>query len=480
VTSSSQSPSELHVSSEQEQQVSTGGSDDQAGQSAGHLATRDVSSETVHFNNKLITLSQNFDRNTAEKVEQRLLSALDYTLGDAPPHNDDEMRGVRPNVVSFTAVCNAWARSTLPNAATRAELILNKAMDLYRSGYTEARPNAFTFNAAITAWSRSRDKGAADNAVRLLDVMADFREETGEDDLQPNARCYNLAINAVARSRGNRCADKALALLNRMETLHDEGYPELVPDALTFGSIINAYANDRSDKRASDKAADLLQRMESMHQMGVPNCKPNTFVYNSCLNAFAKAGGPANAEKAGLFLEVMENLSIAEQDDSIKPDSISFSTVINAYANSGWRDAGEKVDVILEKMKMLDVTGDGTVSCNAISYTAAIKAWVNSAKVAARNCSEEEGNEEAEYIQKAKQRAWQILTECALLNLAGDRKCQPSNATYDLVKEVCMLAGDKQGIEEVEAVRRRIDAKSTKKRGDGGRNRRRRSRNSYS
>lgn len=194
---------------------------------------------------------------------------------------------------------------------------------------------------------------------------------------------------------------------------------------------------------------------------------------NSCLNAFAKAGGPANAEKAELFLEVMENLSIAEQDDSIKPDSISFSTVINAYANSGWRDAGEKVDMILQKMKMLDVTGDETVSCNAISYTAAIKAWVNSAKVAAINCSEDEGNEEAEYIQKAKRRAWQILTECALLNLAGDRKCQPSNATYDLVKEICMLAGDKQGIQKVEAVRRRIDAKSTKKRRDGGRNRRR-------
>lgn len=194
---------------------------------------------------------------------------------------------------------------------------------------------------------------------------------------------------------------------------------------------------------------------------------------NSCLNAFAKAGGPANAGKAELFLEVMENLSNAEQDDSIKPDSISFSTVINAYANSGWRDAGEKADVILQKMKRLDVTGDDTVSCNAISYTAAIKAWVNSAKVAAKRCSEDEGNEEAEYIQKGKRRAWQILTECALLNLAGDRKCQPSNATYDLVKEICKLAGDKQGMEDVEAVRRRIDAKSRRKGGGGGRRNRR-------
>lgn len=190
---------------------------------------------------------------------------------------------------------------------------------------------------------------------------------------------------------------------------------------------------------------------------------------NSCLNAFAKAGGPANAEKASLFLEVMENLSNAEQDDSLRPDSISYSTVINAYANSGWRDAGDKADVILSKMKTLDATGDESVSCNAISYTAAIKAWVNSAKIAAEKCSEDEGSVEAEFIQRAKRRAWEILVECALLHIAGDRKCQPSNATYDLVKEACKLAGDKQGIERVEAVRRRIDAKSgSKKRGGGG------------
>jgi hypothetical protein len=428
-----------------------------------YATERSISPETIHFNNKLVTLSQNFDNKSAATVEERLWKELDNVLAG----EDAEDTGIRPNVVSFTAAVNAWARSTQPHAAQRAEKILKRAIDLWRSGdYPDARPNSFTFNACITAWSRSRETNAADNCVRLLEEMNQLYDEAGRpDDLQPDARCFNLAINAVARSRVPGCADKARGLLNQMETLHDEGpFPDLVPDSLTFGAIINAYANDRSDQQASQHAAALLQQMESMYQFGISSCKPTTFVYNSCLNAFAKAGGPANAEKATLFLEVMENLSnsVAE-DDAIRPDSISYSTVINAYANSNWIDAGDKADVLISKMKTLDALGEDNVSCNAISYTAAIKAHVNSMKAMAKNKDiSEEGTDN--FLLQSRDRAWDLLVECALLHIAGDRQCQPSNATYSLVREAFQLTGDKQeGIQKVDAVRQRIENNQGKK-----------------
>jgi len=442
------------------------------------MPKRSVSPETIHFNNKLVTLSQNFDNKSAATVEERLWKAVDDVLSDDIVDGDDgdyvDDTGIRPNVVSFTAACNAWARSTQPHAAQRAEKILTRAIDLWRSGdYPAARPNTFTFNACITAWSRSREKNGAGNCVRLLEAMNDLFEEAGRpDDLQPDSRCYNLVINAVARSRVPGCADKARGLLNQMETLHDEGpYPDLVPDSLTFGAIINAYANDRSDHRASQHAAALMQQMESMYQFGISSCKPTTFVYNSCLNAFAKAGGSANAEKAELFLEVMENLSnsVAE-DGAIRPDAISYSTVINAYANSNWVDAGEKADALISKMRTLDALGDDNVSCNAISYTAAIKAHVNSMKVMVKE--RDSSGDDADIspaLQQSRDRAWDLLVECALLHIAGDRQCQPSNATYSLVREAFQLTGDKQeGIGKVEDVRQRIEnnrgkAKSAKR-----------------
>ena len=438
-----------------------------------YTSERSISPETIHFNNKLVTLSQNFDNKSAATVEERLWKEVDNVLAG----EDADDTGIRPNVVSFTAAVNAWARSTQPHAAQRAEKILTRAIELWRSGdYPDARPNSFTFNACITAWSRSREKNAADNCVRLLEDMNQIYDEADRpDDLQPDARCYNLAINAVARSRVPGCADKARGLLNQMETLHDEGpFPDLVPDSLTFGAIINAYANDRNDQEASQHAAALLQQMESMYQFGISSCKPTTFVYNSCLNAFAKAGGSANAEKAELFLEVMENLSnsVAE-DDAIRPDSISYSTVINAYANSNWIDAGAKADALISKMKTLDATGEDNVSCNAISYTAAIKAHVNSMKAMMKEQDiSEEGTGKSQVLLQSRDRAWELLVECALLHIAGDRQCQPSNATYSLVREAFQLTGDKQeGIQKADAVRQRIESnqgkKKYKKRGAG-------------
>jgi len=466
-TSQQRRPVAANVSSERHGLLSSPPDADDGPADVPPGAGRSVSPETIHFNNKLVTMSQNFDNKSASIVEERLWKAVDDVLADGEAVDD---AGIRPNVVSFTAACNAWARSTQPHAAQRAEKILSRAIELWRSGeYPDARPNSFTFNACITAWSRSREKNAADNCVRLLDDMNGIYEEAGRpDDLQPDARCFNLAINAVARSRSPGCADRARSLLNQMETLHDEGpYPDLVPDSLTFGAIINAYANDRSDRQASQHAAALLQQMESMYQFGIASCRPTTFVYNSCLNAFAKAGGSENAEKAELFLEVMENLSNAvAEDDAIRPDSISYSTVINAYANSGWVDAGVKADALISKMRTLDALGDENVSCNAISYTAAIKAHVNSMKALVKERESRTGREEtdiAEALQQSRSRAWDLLVECALLHNAGDRQCQPSNATYSLVREAFQLMGDKEeGIQKVEAVRERTEKRHGK------------------
>lgn len=44
----------------------------------------------------------------------------------------------------------------------------------------------------------------------------------------------------VARSREKNCADRAKFLLDEMGRRYNEGDEDLVPDALTFGAIINA------------------------------------------------------------------------------------------------------------------------------------------------------------------------------------------------------------------------------------------------
>lgn len=120
-------------------------------------------------------------------------------------------------------------------------------------------------------------------------------------------------------------------------------------------------------------------------------------------------------------------------------------------------------------MKTLDALGDDSVSCNAISYTAAIKAHVNSMKaiIRERDNSGEDDKDISETLGRSKSRAWDLLVECALLHIAGDRQCQPSNVTYSLVREAFQLTGAKEeGIQKVEAVRERIEKQHGKPKGN--------------
>ncbi len=427
-----------------------------------------VNQPTIQFNNQLNHLARNFDKHSAQKAEDLLRKTLrDIQLGL-------ELE-IQPNVVTFTAVINAWARSRRPDAAERAEAILHWMLELSStpisstgkssaSDYNPSveikdeidlveflfiKPNCIAFNAAITAWIRSSTKDAHKQAERLMNQLWDLYMTSGEDpELKPTARTFNLVINSIARSREPRCGDRAASLLNKMEDLYTAGDDEMKPEAQTFGAIINAYANDSpNDPQSTDKAARILQEMNSLYQMGYEGVKPNTFVYNACLNAFAKSEG--NAHQATQLLEMME-LQYAKGDLSLKPDVISYSTCINAHANSRTVESGPMADSVLKRMtQRYLIEGDVGVKPNAVAYTATIKAWMTSAAAA------QVGNDSS-IVRQTADRALEILTSMCLQYLAGDSDQKPTKVTFELVQEALVNVGDEQGATRIATLKKRI------------------------
>jgi hypothetical protein len=79
------------------------------------------------------------------------------------------------------------------------------------------------------------------------------------------------------------CTDHAHLLLDKMGRMYDMRNSHPVPDALTFGAVINTYANS-GVAGASNRATQLLLHMESLHQMGYGGARPTTFVYNARMN----------------------------------------------------------------------------------------------------------------------------------------------------------------------------------------------------
>jgi len=419
-----------------------------------------VNHATLGFNDRLNKMAQqaNFHkRGQAQTMENILMDAFSaFKNYDEKEFSTMSGRSqiVKPNVVSFTAVINAWARTPEQNAAQRAETLLNRMEDYYsQTNDAEIRPNKFSYNAVLTAWARNKDRRtSAENSLRLLKQMWKLFHMHGNvrKDIKPDARSYNTVINAVARSGFPNCADRAYKLLVEMEELYHAGHDELIPNASTFGAIINAYANSGQEE-SSDQAAKLLQQMNSLYHLGHDDLKPNTFVYNSCINAFAKNGqNQKEAEKTSeeIMAKRINNICAAEQilqsmesqfektgDEYVKPDVISYSTVINAYANSGDGMAGSKADVLLEKMVQRYVGGDFKVKPNAVTYTSVIKAW-----------SSVGGTQSTKRMEA-------LLQQMVMLYRAGDQSLKPTSVSFDLVIEGFKDSGDKNGVKRVENTR---------------------------
>ena len=78
---------------------------------------------------------------------------------------------VKPNVVTYGAVIDAFAKSLERNAAARADALLANMVALHQSDqvrHSDLRPNTYVFNTVINAWAKSKERGAAAKAEEML------------------------------------------------------------------------------------------------------------------------------------------------------------------------------------------------------------------------------------------------------------------------------------------------------------------------
>jgi pentatricopeptide repeat protein len=212
----------------------------------------------------------------------------------------------------------------------------------------------------------------------------------------------NLNLDSLAKSGA---ANRAQELLHRIEALHEEGYYDVAPDAVSYNSVLNAWARS-TDESSADRAVDLLQSMRETETV----VTPNLVTYNTLILAFAKRGLAQNAEavlramqessiqpdiisfnsvlyawaflkegeKAESLLKEMISLTVQGNNTDVKPDTISFNTVLHAY-----RYNPRRASLILKHMETLHEAGNDDVEPDVYSYTCCIQAWASSTEKAA-------------------------------------------------------------------------------------------------
>jgi pentatricopeptide repeat protein len=245
---------------------------------------------------------------------------------------------LRPNVRSYSMVMKAWAnvakmeRWSSEDAAEQCEAILNR-MEIRGASDVSVRPNLVAYVTTITAWSRTKAAHAASRAEDILNRMIDLYYD-GEDIELPSLEGdvehakhdapFNAVITAYARSSDPNAAERAFAVLERLEV------SPIAPTAFTYNAVMDVCAKHGDPERA-------LQILEKMRDFSVT---PDSTSYDTILNAYARLEKSGSAERAWELLRQWEEDCTSGENESFIPSQVSYSAVINGFAKASGKEYG--------------------------------------------------------------------------------------------------------------------------------------------
>jgi pentatricopeptide repeat protein len=218
---------------------------------------------------------------------------------------------VRPTIVSFSTVINAWAKSGSRTAAEKAEALLWRVYALHESGWPDMEPNTQIYTSAIHAWANAGDP---ERAETLLKKMYEEYMLHGNKSVKPNIWSFNSVIVAWRKSHSATAFESAESLLRLMIELHDEGDLDCRPDAVSFNCLLRTLSQRRGDPTAFYKGEALVMEMlqrasESRDKAGLPNLDTFTTLFR--LMAVCKI--PDHAAKSQFWLKTAKELGLSDE-----------------------------------------------------------------------------------------------------------------------------------------------------------------------
>jgi len=225
----------------------------------------------------------------------------------------------QPNIACYTAVLNCIASSKKPDAAKRAETLLRR-MD---NNNEETKPNLLSFTCVLIAWARSNDLDAHIQAERIFQDIQDR-------GMKPDRYVFAGLIASWGRSNSEDSILKVENYLQRIKSMAEEesilssknnnekasssSSSSFKPTVAEYTAVIQAYTNYVS--RNIDKSRESVMRVESLLDEMLKSedkiLKPNTLTYAAVLKCIEKSrripdrGNHADAVLQKMYSEQVE------------------------------------------------------------------------------------------------------------------------------------------------------------------------------
>lgn len=290
----------------------------------------------------------------AERILQQVEGGLQAGTGS-----------VRPNEASYHVVIEGHSRQGGEKAADR---LLNQMKKLSaQPGRIDVRPNVVAYAAVMDAWGKSEEPGALDRVESLFGEMCQIG--------RPNSYVFGTYQSALLRSRLPDAPKRVEAVLNRMQQEYDQGMnPSGRPNAINFSVAINSWAGSELEG-APDRAEAILDRLEELHKHSIKyrHLKPTVSCYKGAIQAWAISGRPDAGDRAASILDRMENAQRADRNE-ILPNGACYKYLMMAIGRSDDSRKARKVFAVLERMKLAFKNGNRYAIPGEDHYSAILRA----------------------------------------------------------------------------------------------------------
>lgn len=223
---------------------------------------------------------------------------------------------------------------------------------------------------------------AAEDMLSEMERLASSKGG-GSESVRPDAVSYTSVIEAFANVGDTDNAERILDRLIKLYAQHND--PQLRPTTRCFNSVLKAWAQQSRQCRRSapdvqipPRAESLLTRMRRLHKAaGVP-VKPDVISYNLVMDIWANTRLPQSSKRAlGILTRMLKS-----KDSNLAPNTHSYNIAINAFAlNRQCENAEWLLESMYESYNSKKALGDHSAAKpNIISWNSVLSAFEKSAR----------------------------------------------------------------------------------------------------
>jgi hypothetical protein len=231
--------------------------------------------DVFSFDSVIISFIKSKQNGSGQRAESVLERLIEYS--------EEENRRVVPDERSFSALISFYSKfRNSPDAPYRAEFILNRLIDICRSGVQIKGLTSESFTTVIDSFAGKQLRDGGQRAERLLQIMKELKKT--HRGIRVDSNVLSSVMVAWANSGDEQAAKKAEYHLDAIEATFAAGNKLMRPDSRCYAVVLSAWTRSQIEGKAK-RALSVLRRMEEQTRTGNRAVRPDAFVKSLVINA---------------------------------------------------------------------------------------------------------------------------------------------------------------------------------------------------